>query len=145
MGNLIPYVYQRRIRCLPEPDSFSPCENLLGNEFLTISSTFVALVALFGNFIVVAALLLIAVDQSRSQKRHLPVPRFLILNLAFADFCLGVFILLLVVMDRKTNGMYYKYGMEWQTRGGCDVVGFISVFASQLSIYTLSVISLERW
>jgi len=28
---------------------------------------------------------------------------------------------------------------------GCQVAGFLTVFASQLSIYTLSILTLERW
>jgi thyroid stimulating hormone receptor len=28
---------------------------------------------------------------------------------------------------------------------GCQVTGFLTVFASQLSIYTLSILTLERW
>ena len=144
-GNIVRLIHENKIHCTPQPDKFNPCENLLGNQGITATSWIVALLAVFGNFFVVFVHLFVAFDHRRTHQRHLTVPKFLILNLAFADFCMGVYILTLSVMDRKTSENYFKYGVEWQTQGGCDILGFLSVFASQLSVYTLSVISLERW
>ena len=144
-GNIRNYIHTTKMQCSPKSDKFNPCEDLLGSNVIAVISWFVAWFAVLGNFFVVFALLLLAFDYGRTHQRHLTVPKFLILNLAFADFCMGIYILALTVMDNKSKGNYYKYGVEWQTQGGCDVVGFLSIFASQLSIYTLSVISLERW
>ena len=144
-GNIQKFLHQSKMQCSPMADKFNPCEDLLGSNAISVLSWFVAWFAVLGNFFVVFALLLVAFDHRRTHQRHLTVSKFLILNLAFADFCMGIYILALAVMDNKSKGNYYKYGVEWQTQGGCDIVGFLSIFASQLSVYTLSVISLERW
>ena len=131
--------------CTPVPDAFNPCEDLLGHRVLFYFSWIVAALAVTGNVVVIITILYVTFDRSRAQQRRLPVPKFLILNLATADFFMGVYILSLAVVSEKTAESYYRFGIEWQTMGGCDTVGFLSMFASQLSIYTLSVVSMERW
>ena len=64
---------------------------------------------------------------------------------AFSDALQGVYLLTLAIVDVKTLGEYFNFATWWQKDGGCDGIGFITVFASELSVYTLSVITLERW
>lgn len=64
---------------------------------------------------------------------------------AFSDVLQGLYLLTIAAMDAKSRGAYFNYATWWQEEGGCDIIGFISVFASELSVYTLSVITLERW
>ncbi|XP_053880836.1 thyrotropin receptor isoform X7 [Malaclemys terrapin pileata] len=75
----------------------------------------------------------------------LTVPRFLMCNLAFADFCMGLYLLLIASVDLYTRSEYYNHAIDWQTGPGCNTAGFFTVFASELSVYTLTVITLERW
>ncbi|KPP76386.1 luteinizing hormone receptor-like [Scleropages formosus] len=125
------------IKCTPEPDAFNPCEDLLGYAFLRIITWPVATMAILGNLLVLGILL--------TSHRKLTVCRFLMSNLAFADLCIGVYLLLIAVMDHQSLREYYNYAITWQTGAGCGVAGFLTVFASELSIYTLTVITLERW
>ena len=64
---------------------------------------------------------------------------------AFADATLGVYLLTLAAVDIKSLGQYFNFATWWQYEGGCDGIGFMTVFASELSVYTLCVITLERW
>ena len=144
-GNIQPLKFHETFSCSPELDDFNPCEDLLGDEALVVISFIVAVLAVLGNTAVVVTLLFVAFDRSPTEQRQLTVPKFLILNLAFGDLCMGIYILTLSIVGAKSKGSYYQIGVEWQTMGGCDAVGFLSIFSSQLSIYTLSVISLERW
>jgi len=64
---------------------------------------------------------------------------------AFSDALQGIYLLTLAAVDIKTLGEYFNYANWWQYGGGCDAIGFITVFASELSVYTLTVITLERW
>lgn len=50
---------------------------------------------------------------------------------------------ILAIADLKTLNEYYNYAVEWQTGWGCSAAGFISVFASQLSIYSMLLIAVE--
>ena len=35
-------------------------------------------------------------------------------NLAFADFCMGIYLLAIAAMDLKTIGIYFNYAIDWQ-------------------------------
>ncbi|XP_004610295.2 thyrotropin receptor [Sorex araneus] len=123
--------------CTPKSDEFNPCEDIMGYEFLRIVVWFVSLLALLGNVFVLVILL--------TSHYKLTVPRFLMCNLAFADFCMGIYLLLIASVDLYTHSEYYNYAIDWQTGPGCNTAGFFTVFASELSVYTLTVITLERW
>ncbi|KAM7163866.1 thyrotropin receptor [Macrochelys suwanniensis] len=125
------------IVCTPEPDEFNPCEDIMGYKFLRIVVWFVNLLAIAGNVFVLFILL--------TSHYKLTVPRFLMCNLAFADFCMGLYLLLIASVDLYTRSEYYNHAIDWQTGPGCNTAGFFTVFASELSVYTLTVITLERW
>ncbi|XP_037010704.2 thyrotropin receptor isoform X2 [Artibeus jamaicensis] len=123
--------------CTPKSDEFNPCEDIMGYKFLRIAVWFVSLLALLGNVFVLLVLL--------TSHYKLTVPRFLMCNLAFADFCMGMYLLLIASVDLYTHSEYYNHAIDWQTGLGCNTAGFFTVFASELSVYTLTVITLERW
>ncbi|XP_058913593.1 thyrotropin receptor isoform X1 [Kogia breviceps] len=123
--------------CTPRSDEFNPCEDIMGYKFLRIVVWFVSLLALLGNVFVLVILL--------TSHYKLTVPRFLMCNLAFADFCMGMYLLLIASVDLYTQSEYYNHAIDWQTGPGCNTAGFFTVFASELSVYTLTVITLERW
>ncbi|XP_069806498.1 thyrotropin receptor isoform X2 [Dendropsophus ebraccatus] len=123
--------------CTPTPDEFNPCEDIMGYNFLRIVVWFVNLLAILGNAFVLFILI--------TSHYKLTVPRFLMCNLAFADFCMGIYLLLIASEDLHTRSEYYNYAINWQTGPGCNTAGFFTVFASELSVYTLTVITLERW
>ncbi|XP_068082064.1 lutropin-choriogonadotropic hormone receptor [Anabrus simplex] len=127
----------RDVRCYPVPDAFNPCEDLMGNWWLRIFVWLVALLALLGNLAVLIVML--------SSRFRMTVPKFLMCNLAVADLCMGVYLLLIAIMDSKSMGQYFNYAIDWQSGYGCQVAGFLTVFSSELSIYTLTVITAERW
>uniref|UniRef100_A0A6J0VCC9 Thyrotropin receptor n=1 Tax=Pogona vitticeps TaxID=103695 RepID=A0A6J0VCC9_9SAUR len=125
------------ISCTPGPDEFNPCEDVMGYKFLRIVVWFVNLLAILGNAFVLFILL--------TSHYKLTVPRFLMCNLAFADFCMGLYLLLIASVDLYTRAEYYNHAIDWQTGPGCNTAGFFTVFASELSVFTLTAITLERW
>ncbi|XP_068082077.1 lutropin-choriogonadotropic hormone receptor-like [Anabrus simplex] len=127
----------RDVRCMPQPDAFSPCEDLMGNWGLRAAVWFVALAAVFGNLAVLVVLL--------SSRFRMTVPKFLMCNLALADLCMGIYLLMIAIMDAISVGAYFNHAIDWQQGPGCHVSGFLTVFACELSIYTLTVITSERW
>ncbi|XP_034018223.1 thyrotropin receptor [Thalassophryne amazonica] len=125
------------VACSPVPDEFNPCEDIMGFGFLRVSVWFVSLLAVLGNVVVLLVLL--------TSHYKLSVSRFLMCHLAFADLCMGIYLLLIASVDLHTRGEYFNHAIDWQTGPGCGLAGFFTVFASELSIYTLTVITLERW
>ncbi|XP_057634279.1 lutropin-choriogonadotropic hormone receptor isoform X2 [Chionomys nivalis] len=127
----------KTLQCAPEPDAFNPCEDIMGYAFLRVLIWLINILAIVGNLTVLFVLL--------TSRYKLTVPRFLMCNLSFADFCMGLYLLLIASVDSQTKGQYYNYAIDWQTGSGCSAAGFFTVFASELSVYTLTVITLERW
>lgn len=127
----------RKVECTPVPDAFNPCEDVMGSEWLRIFVWLVVWATLIGNIIVLVVLL--------SNHKKMTVTKFLMCNLAFADFLMGVYLLLLAAIDIHTLGEYFNFAIAWQNEGGCQAAGFLTVFSSELSIFTLTVITLERW
>ncbi|XP_041662142.1 thyrotropin receptor [Cheilinus undulatus] len=123
--------------CAPVPDEFNPCEDIMGFGFLRVSVWFVSLLAVLGNVVVLLVLL--------TSHYKLSVSRFLMCHLAFADLCMGIYLLLIASVDLHTRSEYFNHAIDWQTGPGCGLAGFFTVFASELSVYTLTVITLERW
>ena len=42
------------------------------------------------------------------------VSKFLMVNLALADLCMGFYLFLIVGMDVNTIGVYFNYAIDWQ-------------------------------
>ncbi|XP_063157734.1 follicle-stimulating hormone receptor isoform X1 [Candoia aspera] len=126
-----------KVACFPEPDAFNPCEDIMGHIILRVLIWFINILAIMGNLVVFIILV--------SSQYKLTVPRFLMCNLAFADLCTGIYLLLIAIKDLQSSSQYYNFAIDWQTGAGCNTAGFFTVFASELSIYTLTVITLERW
>ncbi|CAL7952107.1 unnamed protein product [Xylocopa violacea] len=102
------------VQCRPQPGPFLPCQDLF--DWWTL----------------------------RCSVSKMDVPRFLVFNLATADFFMGIYLGVLAVVDASTLGEFRKYAIRWQTSAGCQLAGFLGVFSSELSMYTLAVITLER-
>lgn len=135
--NLLPFEQAAgSVKCLPTPGPFLPCEDLFDWWTLRCGVWVVFLMALLGNGTVVFVLIF-----SRSK---MDVPRFLVCNLAAADFFMGVYLGFLAVVDASTLGEFRMYAIPWQMSVGCQLSGFLAVLSSELSVYTLAVITLER-
>ncbi|KAG8323560.1 hypothetical protein J6590_001273 [Homalodisca vitripennis] len=96
----------QEVLCSPAPDAFNPCEDIMGNWSLRVAVWLVSVLALFGNLAVIFVLL--------SSRFRLTVPKFLICNLALADFCMGAYLLLIAIMDARSIGDYFNYAIDWQ-------------------------------
>lgn len=156
----------RNVTCRPSPDAFNPCEDIMGNWALRIQVWIVAIFALLGNLAVLLVLI--------SSRFRMTVPKFLMCNLAVADLCMGLYLLLIAIMDVRSIGVYFNFAIDWQngellsnfffrkpvykniailnilhsfffSGWGCQVAGFLTVLSSELSIFTLAVITSERW
>ncbi|CAG7786862.1 unnamed protein product [Allacma fusca] len=124
------------IKCIPHPGPFLPCNDLFDWWTLRCGVWVVFLLALMGNGTVVFVLIF--------ARTKMDVPRFLVCNLAIADFFMGVYLGFLAVVDAATLGEFRKFAIPWQLSRGCQTAGFLGVLSSELSVYTLAVITMER-
>lgn len=67
----------------------------------------VSVASVVGNLAVVLVLL-------QSSRCPMAVSKFLMVNLAVADLCMGCYLFLIVGMDVNTIGVYFNYAIDWQ-------------------------------
>ena len=134
--------------CYPRADPMAPCEDLLGSWALRVLIWVVFVVTLFGNGLVLTVIL-----ASPKPPRRLGLPivdrkvsQFYISQLAVADIGIGIYLGFLAVVDLKTFGKqdFYQMALSWQYGPGCLTAGFIAILSSELSVYILVIIALER-
>lgn len=94
------------MNCTPEPNALNPCEDIMGAMWLRVSVWFVVILAVVGNTAVIVVVLF--------SGGEITVARFLICNLAIADFCMGLYLLLIACMDLHTMGSYFNFAFNWQ-------------------------------
>lgn len=130
-------IFQEPLVCRPKPDAFNPCQDVMGTKTLRVFSWFISIFAVLGNLFQ-----LIILFYSR---QDLTVYKLLMYNLGFANLMMGMYLLVLCCVDAYTYGKYYNYVQMWQYSGGCQAFGFIALFATQLSLCTLVLITIERF
>uniref|UniRef100_T2M5P3 Leucine-rich repeat-containing G-protein coupled receptor 4 n=1 Tax=Hydra vulgaris TaxID=6087 RepID=T2M5P3_HYDVU len=123
--------------CFPSPNDFYPCEDLFGKNWLRVCVWFVFLMAFFGNISVITVLLI--------NFTRLDIPLYLVLNLALADLFLAIYVGFLAFVDVITLGDFRSHALEWQLSAKCNIAGFLATFSSKLSVFTLVVITIERF
>ncbi|XP_024084029.1 G-protein coupled receptor GRL101-like isoform X2 [Cimex lectularius] len=123
--------------CSPPQDEFSSCEDLMSNMVLRVCVWALAVVATVGNLLVIAC---------RARYKHCnQVHSFLITNLALGDLLMGSYLLLIALVDWHYRGVYIIHDSTWRSSPLCSFAGFISTFSSELSVFTLTVITLDRF
>ncbi|XP_021913188.1 G-protein coupled receptor GRL101-like isoform X3 [Zootermopsis nevadensis] len=123
--------------CLPLPDEFSSCEDLMSNLVLRICVWVLGVLATLGNILVIGW---------RMRFKHTnQVHSFLITNLAIGDMFMGSYLLIIAGVDARYRGVYFIHDLAWRSSELCNLAGFISTFSSELSVFTLTVITLDRF
>ncbi|XP_077990597.1 G-protein coupled receptor GRL101-like, partial [Glandiceps talaboti] len=122
--------------CYPTPDEFSSCEDLMSNLVLRTFIWVLGGTSLIGNLVVVMWRL----RDRRDNKVH----SFLITNLAVGDMCMGMYLMIIAAADAYYRGHYFIYEKLWRDSTFCRIAGFLSTFSSELSVFTLTVITVDR-
>lgn len=78
----------------------------MGMWLLRIPVWFNSLSAIIGNLLVI---IVIATSHFR-----LTVSKFLMCNLAIADLCIGIHLVLIAFVDACSIGVYFNYAIDWQ-------------------------------
>ena len=65
--------------------------------------------------------------------------------MALGDLCMGVYLLLIASIDLYYRGVYIVHDKMWRESATCQFAGFLSTFSSELSVFTLTVITTDRF
>lgn len=104
--------------CHPKVDYFSSCADLMSNILLRSVLWIMGIISLLANSMVIYWRF---PDCMRSR-----VHAFLIINLAFGDLVMGVYLLLIAGADVHYRGSYVYHLYEWKRSSVCSAAGFLS-------------------
>ncbi|CAH1800939.1 unnamed protein product [Owenia fusiformis] len=124
--------------CIPQPDHLSSCEDLVKNDILRVSLWTIGICILLGNSAVIAI-------RSREDGTRQSINKLLVVNLSLSDMIMGVYIIIIAVMDMKYRETYFQNREVWTQSGLCMASGFIASLSSEMSVYILVVMTLDRF
>uniref|UniRef100_A0A8C3SX49 G-protein coupled receptors family 1 profile domain-containing protein n=1 Tax=Chelydra serpentina TaxID=8475 RepID=A0A8C3SX49_CHESE len=124
------------VQCSPSPGPFKPCDHLFGSWLIRIGVWTIVGLAFICN-----ALLTATVFRS---PLYISSIKLLIGLIAIVNMLMGLSSGVLASMDALTFGSFAQYGAWWESGVGCQVTGLLSIFASETSIFLLTLAALER-
>uniref|UniRef100_A0A673WRD2 Leucine rich repeat containing G protein-coupled receptor 6 n=1 Tax=Salmo trutta TaxID=8032 RepID=A0A673WRD2_SALTR len=126
---------QTNIQCSPVPGPFRPCDSLLGSWLVRVGLWCISIVSLLGN-----SLLLLSLFGSVG---YLSPLRFTTACMAAANLLTGVCTCTLALVDAVTLGEFGRHGARWESGPGCQVTGWVWVFASEASVLLLTLAAVQ--
>uniref|UniRef100_A0A8C7HK07 Leucine rich repeat containing G protein-coupled receptor 5 n=1 Tax=Oncorhynchus kisutch TaxID=8019 RepID=A0A8C7HK07_ONCKI len=115
---------------------FRPCHHLFGSWLIRVGVWVIATLSLVCNTLVMVSIFL--------SPSFLSPVKLLIGLLALVNSLMGLWSATLATVDALTFGSFGRYGARWESSTGCKLTGFVSIFASETSIFLLTVAALER-
>ena len=73
------------------------------------------------------------------------VQSYLFTNLAVGDFFMGVYLTIIAAVDVHYRGDYARHDSAWKQSELCTFAGVLSTLSGELSVLTLTVITLDRF
>ncbi|KAL9987313.1 hypothetical protein ACROYT_G001597 [Oculina patagonica] len=117
-------------------NKFSSCEDMMKYPAIRTCLWLLGILALCGNLAVLIWRAVVP-DNNRVQS-------ILLSNLAMADFLMGVYMVVLAVLDTIWKGEYFKHDVSWRNSLGCRIVGAISMLSSEVSVAMLTITTADR-
>uniref|UniRef100_A0A8C3VYI7 Leucine rich repeat containing G protein-coupled receptor 5 n=1 Tax=Catagonus wagneri TaxID=51154 RepID=A0A8C3VYI7_9CETA len=124
------------VQCTPSPGPFKLCEYLLGSWLIRIGVWTIAVLALTCNTLVTSTVF--------RAPLYISSIKLIIGLIAAANTLMGVSSAVLAGVDAFTFGSFARHGAWWEQGVGCQIVGFLSIFASESSVFLLTLAALER-
>ncbi|CRK90808.1 CLUMA_CG004498, isoform A [Clunio marinus] len=123
--------------CRPKTDGVSSIKNLLMNPTLRYSAWFMVVMITIGNLMVLMGRFIY-----RDENRSVSV---VIRNLAVSDLIMGCYLGIICVQDYRFRDKFQEISLEWTQSWGCVVAGMLSMISSEVSIFILTFMSVERF
>ncbi|KAH9498616.1 hypothetical protein Btru_007826 [Bulinus truncatus] len=126
--------------CHAPDDAISTCQHIVGNFFKRVSVWIVGLLTIAGNGIV----LIYRVMWSREKIFQTAYGLF-VTGLAVSDLLMGVYLIIIAVVDVVYADVYVVYNESWRKSFLCHFSGFLSTLSSETSTFLIGLITLDRF
>ena len=121
--------------CIPSLDEFASCDDLLANQQLRSIILSLGICSIVGNLIV-----MVSTFRTKSKDIYYVFN----LNLSVSDFLMGVYLLIIITVDKMYRGIYIEFIEQWKSGKGCVLAGILHTLSTEMSLYMLSVITIDR-
>lgn len=150
--NKLPRSLPSGCQCEKKLAGTASCRNLVSKGGLEAVMGVESGLAIIGNvFVLVWGLKLLFGSQRSSEdmsqhsinRRPRPCKNFpvaagwMIITLAFADLCMGLYLLTIMIADQVFDSVYALHAIDWTYSPWCKLASFLSVFSTQLSVSVL--------
>jgi len=130
-------------KCLPLPDEISDCEDLLSSVLQRTCIWINGIFSFIGNSIVVVWRYRDLLSQKEREEEQ--INSILLLSLGCSDLLMGIYLIIIAVVDSWFRGRYIENADNWRDSALCNLCGFLSSVSSVLSVITLVIISVNRY
>ncbi|KAM6291905.1 leucine-rich repeat-containing G-protein coupled receptor 5 isoform 3-T3 [Porphyrio hochstetteri] len=124
------------VQCSPSPGPFKPCDHLFGSWLIRIGVWTIVGLTFTCNALVSATVF--------RSPLYMSSIKLLISLIAIVNALMGLASGVLAGVDASTFGSFAQYGAQWESGIGCQITGLLSIFASEASIFLLTLAALER-
>ncbi|XP_053380122.1 uncharacterized protein LOC123556154 [Mercenaria mercenaria] len=124
--------------CYPKRNEFSSCEDLMRHPVLQAVLWIVGIAALAGNL--GSIIYRLGYDRARLKIGY----GIFVTNLATADFLMGVYLIIIAVVDSLYRDKYIFKDEQWRNSKLCVTAGILSTVSSEASVIFVCLITLDR-
>ncbi|XP_053373490.1 uncharacterized protein LOC123531432 isoform X2 [Mercenaria mercenaria] len=130
--------YVNESECYPKQNEFSSCGDLIRHPALQATLWLVGIFALVGNL--GAIVYRLVYDRERLKIGY----GIFVTNLAGADFLMGVYLIIIAVVDSLYRQDYISNDEQWRNSYWCVSAGVLSTVSSEASVLFVCLITLDR-
>ncbi|KAH9498144.1 hypothetical protein Btru_008373 [Bulinus truncatus] len=127
-------------KCHAPDDAISSCKHIVGDTLKRILVWVVGLLTIAGNGIV----LVYRVVWNREKIFQTAYGLF-VTGLAVSDLLMGVYLMIIAVVDVVCADVYVVYDESWRKSFLCNFSGFLSTLSSETSTFLIGLITLDRF
>ena len=132
------YVESARCNYALSRSAFLSCGRLLPYHMERVAVWVLSIAIIFGN-------ILVLFFRFRPQHQSNKVQMFLIVNLSIADLFMGIYLMMLLLVDLNWGDNFPSYSESWRQSMLCKTVGVLSVFSCEASVFIITLIAIDRF
>ena len=125
--------------CLAPVDEISSCKDLLRFNVYRVCLWLFAAMAVVGNVGSVIFKLWLHKDAKGSSFN------VFVVQLSVSDFLMGVYLVIIGAADGVYRGKYLWFDVAWKKSGFCKLAGFLSLLSSEVSVFIVCLITVDRF
>ena len=120
-------------------DSFASCESMFRNPAPRKCIWVIGILSLVGAVFVIVWRLVF-----KEKRKKNKIQSIMLMHLAGSDGLMGVYLIIVGVMDAIWSGQYFLHDFEWRSSLSCQITGAIAVLSSEVSVMLIAMLSADR-